>query len=115
MAFVYILECADRSYYIGSTRTTLEARVGDHNAARYGGYTASRLPVKLVWAEEFQYITDAIAMERRIKGWRRAKKEALIAGNFEAIHHLASRSKRSRMISSFETPATRAPQDEDSN
>jgi len=113
MAFVYILQCADGSYYVGSTRTTLEARINDHNAGRYGGYTESRRPVKLVWAEEFQYITDAIAMERRIKGWRRVKKEALIAANYAAIRDLASRRKKPK-LSSFETAASRPPQDKDS-
>jgi putative endonuclease len=114
MAFVYILQCADGSYYVGSTRATLEARINDHNAGRYGGYTESRRPVKLVWAEEFQYITDAIAMERRVKGWRRVKKEALIAKNYDAIRDLASRRKKLKP-SSFETAAARPPQDEDSN
>jgi len=107
MALVYILICSDGSYYVGSTRASLEDRVNDHNAGRYGGYTESRRPVRLVWAEEFQLITDAIAMERRIKGWSRAKKGALIAGDFAKIKSLAKRR------SSFETAAPRPPQDEE--
>jgi len=114
MAFVYILKCSDDSYYVGSTRATLEARINDHSAGRYGGYTSSRRPVKLVSAEEFQYITDAIAMERRIKGWRRVKKEALIGENYDYLRDLASRRKKPKP-SSFETAAARPPQDEDSN
>jgi putative endonuclease len=91
MAFAYMLQCADGSYYVGSTRTSLEARVGEHNAGHHGGYTASRRPVKLVWSQEFMQITDAVAAERQIKGWNRAKKEALIEHDFDEIARLAKR------------------------
>lgn len=57
------------------------------------GYTAERRPVELVWAEEFQDVQDAIAAERRIEGWSRAKKEALLRGDWEAISRLGSRAK----------------------
>ncbi len=57
----------------------------------HGGYTSKRFPVALVWAEHFSDITDAIAVERRIKGWSRAKKEALIRGDYELISQLARR------------------------
>ena len=87
--FVYILRCADRSYYVGITRGALETRVSQHNVGTFGGYTATRRPVVLVWQQEFQFLTDAIAAERRIKGWSRAKKEALIRGDFELLHALA--------------------------
>ncbi|MDF3075912.1 MAG: excinuclease subunit [Alphaproteobacteria bacterium] len=88
-AYVYILRCADGSYYVGSTRTELEIRVGQHSAGTYGGYTKSRRPVVLVWSEEFQQITDAIAFERRLKGWNRAKKKARIAGKYDLLPDLA--------------------------
>ena len=88
-AAVYMLRCADGSYYVGSTRGTLDDRVNQHNAGSYGGYTAKRRPVTLVWHEFFDRITDAIAAERQLKGWRRAKKEALIRGDFELIRKLA--------------------------
>lgn len=88
-AYVYILRCADGSYYVGSTRTALELRIGQHNAGVYEGYTKRRRPVVLVWSEEFQQITDAIAFERRLKGWSRAKKEALIAGRHDLLPRLA--------------------------
>jgi putative endonuclease len=88
-AWLYILSCADGSYYTGTTRTDLEMRVAQHNAGTFGGYTAERLPVKLVYSEHFERIIDAIAAERRIKGWSRAKKEALIAGNFARLRSLA--------------------------
>ncbi len=95
-AFVYILRCTDGSYYVGSTRGTLENRVNEHNAGIYGGYTKSRRPVQLVFHETFDRITDAIAAERQLKGWRRAKKEALIRGDVDALVHLS----RSRFPSS---------------
>jgi putative endonuclease len=89
--FVYMLRCADGSYYVGSTRKSLEERLGEHNAGLPKSYTVSRRPVVLVWSQEFEHVTDAIAAERQIKGWNRAKKEALIAGDFDAIRRLASR------------------------
>ena len=92
-AFVYILRCVDGRYYVGSTRKSLEERVAEHNAAWFRGYTAVRRPVTLVWSQEFDRITDAIAMERRVKGWSRAKKEALISGELETLRPLASRQK----------------------
>ncbi len=94
-AYVYILRCADGSYYVGSSRGSLEVRVGQHNAGTYDGYTKSRRPVELVFSQYLDRITDAIAAERQIKGWRRAKKEALIAGDFKALRLLArNRSER---------------------
>lgn len=90
-AFLYILRCADASYYVGTTRGTLENRVAEHNAGHFGGFTAKRRPVHLVFSQEFQYITDAIAAERQVKGWRRAKKEALIRGAFDVLRQLSKR------------------------
>jgi putative endonuclease len=83
-AYVYILQCADGSYYTETARQGLEQRVAEHDAGHYGGYTATRRPVRLVFSQWFERITDAIAAERQIKGWSRAKKEALITGDFEA-------------------------------
>jgi len=90
-AFLYILRCADGSYYVGSARLGLERRLSEHNNGTYGGYTSKRLPVELVWSQHFPDITDAIAVERQIKGWSRAKKEALIRGDYEQIKNLARR------------------------
>ena len=87
--YVYILRCADGSYYVGITRGSLQDRVAQHNAGDFGGYTASRRPVVLVWQQDFQRISDAIAAERQLKGWSRAKKEALIRGDFDVLHTLA--------------------------
>jgi predicted GIY-YIG superfamily endonuclease len=93
-AWTYMLLCADGSYYVGCT-TNLDERYGQHLAGTFGGYTAGRRPVTMVWAEEFQTIHDAIDAERRIKGWSRAKKAALTNGDWAAIRRLASRAKQS--------------------
>ena len=90
-AHVYILRCADGSYYVGSARLGLDRRLSEHNNGTYGGYTSKRLPVTLVWSEHFLDITDAIAAERQIKGWSRAKKEALMRGDFDLIRQLSKR------------------------
>ena len=90
-AHVYLLRCADGSYYVGSARRGLERRLSEHNSGAFGDYTSKRLPVELVWAEHFPDITDAIAVERQPKGWSRAKKEALIKGDYTAIKALAKR------------------------
>lgn len=78
---------------MGSARDTLERRVAEHNAGTYGGYTSTRRPVELVYAQEFVNITDAIAAERQLKGWRREKKEALIRGDVEGLRRLSRRGK----------------------
>ena len=90
-ATVYILRCSDGSYYTGLTKQPIEARVWEHNAGLYDGYTAKRRPVELVFQEVYDRIIDAIARERQIKGWSRRKKEALIAFDYEALPALASR------------------------
>jgi putative endonuclease len=92
VGFVYMLRCSAGSYYVGSARGdwgALERRVNEHNAGVYDGHTKSRRPVELVFQQEFQRITDAIAAERQIKGWSRAKKEALIRGDWHAVSLLA--------------------------
>ena len=97
-AYVYILKCSDGRYYVGSTRDTLERRIAEHNSGHNNGFTSSRLPVELVYHETFERITDAIAAERKLKGWMRAKKEALIAGDFD---RLTKFSKRRGNLTSF--------------
>jgi len=86
---VYILRCADGSYYTGLTKQEIEARVWEHNAGTYDGYTQKRRPVELVFSETYDRIIDAIARERQIKGWSRVKKEALIRYDYEALPELA--------------------------
>ena len=96
-SFVYILRCRNGDYYTGLARTSPEQRVAEHNSGLYDGFTKWRLPVKLVFAQEFDRVEDAIAAERRIKGWSRAKKEALIAGDLERLGEL-SRNRARRPI-----------------
>jgi putative endonuclease len=91
-AFVYMLRCADGTYYVGSARNNdLSQRIAEHEAGEYQGYTSTRRPVRLVWSDYFDRIMDAIEAERRIKGWSRAKKEALIESNWTEISRLARR------------------------
>ena len=90
-ATVYILRCSDGSYYTGLTKQEIEARVWEHNAGIYDGYTTKRRPVELVFHEVYDRIIDAIARERQIKGWSRRKKEALIALDYEALPALSRR------------------------
>jgi putative endonuclease len=100
-AFVYILHCADDSYYVGSARGDyLDKRLSEHQTGAFGGSTSTRRPVTLVYHEHFDRITDAIAAERRIKGWSRAKKEALIRGDWSLVQLLAKRPKARRRATS---------------
>jgi putative endonuclease len=91
-AFAYMLRCADKSYYVGcATGDDLSKRVDEHNAGKYPGYTFSRRAVELVWSQHFDRVTDANAAERQVKGWSRAKKEALIESDWQTISDLARR------------------------
>ena len=94
MATCYMLRCSDGSYYVGSTRD-LPLRLEQHSSGSVSSYTSSRLPVELVWAAEFDRIDDAYALEKRIQGWSRGKREALIRGEFEALPAL-SRKRQTR-------------------
>ena len=90
--YVYMLRCADGSYYVGSaTGDDLAQRVDQHNAGSHKGYTFSRRPVVLVWSEYFERITDGIAAERQLKGWSRAKKEALLRSDWTKVTELSRR------------------------
>jgi putative endonuclease len=93
-AFLYLLRCADGSYYVGTTRTSLEMRIAQHNAGSFGGYTLTRRPVTLVYSQWFDRVTDAIENERKLKGWSRAKKEALVRGDFDELKRLSARRKK---------------------
>ena len=86
--WVYILKCADDSYYTGHT-DSLEQRIGKHAEGKIDGYTASRLPVTLIFSEHFVTRLEALEMERRIKGWSRKKKEAMMRGDWDDVSRLA--------------------------
>ncbi len=89
-AWLYILRCGDGSYYAGTTRSSLDERIAQHQAGAFDGYTARRRPVALVFHQYFDRIEDAVAAERQVKGWRREKK-ALIRGDFAALPGLSRR------------------------
>ncbi|MFA5310038.1 MAG: GIY-YIG nuclease family protein [Dehalococcoidales bacterium] len=92
--WVYILECADRSYYTGHT-DDLEKRLAGHEQKVFKCYTSTRLPVKLVFCDEFPSREDAFARERQIKGWSRKKKQALIKKDWDKLVRLARGKKAS--------------------
>jgi putative endonuclease len=75
----------------GTARHGLDKRFAEHEAGAFDGYTARRRPLILVFSQHFQRIEDAIAAERQVKGWRREKKEALIAGKLDLLPVLAKR------------------------
>ncbi len=88
--YVYILKCRDYSYYVGQT-DNIEYRISQHHIGSADGYTSTRKPVQVMFVHEFGTRAKAIDMEQRIKGWSRAKKEALIAQNYEALPGLAKK------------------------
>ncbi|MFC2080013.1 GIY-YIG nuclease family protein [Bacteroidota bacterium] len=87
-AYMYILECANGMYYTGSTYN-LENRLIDHSAWAGSKFTRDKLPVKLVYYEEFERVEDAFNREHQIKKWSRKKKEALIKGDIQALKEAA--------------------------
>ena len=86
--WVYILCCADHSYYTGHT-DNLEKRIMDHQTGEIEGYTSTRLPVTLVFVDEFPTREEALSCERKIKGWSRKKKEAKMRGDWAEVSRLA--------------------------
>ena len=90
--YVYILRCSDGSYYTGHT-DDLERRIAAHNRRYYTGYTLKRRPVELVFCDEFSTRQEAFERERQIKGWGKAKKELLIAGNWDLLAHWSKRQR----------------------
>jgi predicted GIY-YIG superfamily endonuclease len=94
-AWFYILRCADGSYYVGTTAGSLEGRFAEHQSGAFGGYTARRRPVELVFHQHFDRLDDAAAAERQVKGWRREKKEALMRGDFASLPKLSRRGVKS--------------------
>ena len=88
MPHMYILECVDGSYYTGST-WELERRLGEHQSGLGANYTAKRLPVKLVYCEEYDRVDDAFRREKQVQGWTHKKKLALIQGDSNQLHELA--------------------------
>ena len=91
---MYILQCCDGSFYTGSTNN-IERRLGEHNNGIGANYTAKRLPVRLVYLEEFDRIDDAFFREKQIQKWSRRKKRALIEGDIDKLRELSKSQKNS--------------------
>lgn len=90
ISYVYILKCSDDSFYTGITNN-LEKRLKEHKAGYYKMcYTFRRRPLKLQFHQVFNDVLQAIRFEKQVKGWSRAKKEALISGNFDLLQILAA-------------------------
>ena len=91
--YMYILECADGTYYTGSTNH-LQARMLEHNSGEGANYTKKRRPVKLVYYEEFDRIEDTFEREKQIQRWSHGKKKALIEENIQKLKELAKKKFR---------------------
>ena len=90
---MYILRCADGSYYVGSTRE-IAYRLQQHQAGDGAAYTRTRLPVELVFVQPCESVVQAYWFEKRVQGWSRAKREALINGDPHLLPELAKKPKR---------------------
>ena len=99
--WAYMLHCRGGAYYTGHT-DNLERRVAEHRSGAVEGFTSDKLPVELVWWEQFATRLEALEAERKIKGWSRAKKMALIGGDWDRVSQLA-KSKGSASTSSAQT------------
>jgi predicted GIY-YIG superfamily endonuclease len=86
--WLYILECADKSLYVGHT-DNLDERMRQHDVGAGDAYTSTRRPLTLLHSEEFETRSEALTMERKLKGWTRAKKLAYIKGDWVSIQRLA--------------------------
>ena len=90
---MYILECSDGSYYTGSTND-IDLRIAQHEAGEGANYTKNRLPVKLIYCEEYDWIDDAYYREKQVQGWSRKKKDALINERFSDLTELSGCTNR---------------------
>ena len=90
MGFMYMLRCADGSYYVGSTRN-IEVRLRQHQAGKGSEYTRRRLPVELVFCQPCEFAYQAFWLEKKVQGWSRAKREALINGDLHLLPELAKK------------------------
>lgn len=103
MFWAYMLHCRGGTFYVGHT-DDLERRIAQHESATFPGFTSDHLPVALVWSETFPTREEALIVERKLKGWSRAKKMALIRGDWPAISQL-SKKKGGPSTSSGQTAA----------
>ena len=96
MPYVYMLKCSDDSYYVGST-WNLENRLYQHSTGHGSVYTSRRIPVTLVFAQEYERVDEAYAREKQIQGWSRRKREALIAGEYNELPRLSKKSFETKL------------------
>ena len=89
---MYILECADGSFYVGST-WDIEGRLWQHNQGEGAEYTKRRRPVRVVYVEEYDSIADAFGREKQVQNWGRSKRIALIEGRGEDLPALSRTAK----------------------
>jgi len=92
--WMYMLTCSDGSYYVGHT-DNLEVRLAEHQDGTFGGYTSKRRPVALTYVEVFDSRDEAFRRERQVKGWSRAKKEALAREDWQRLQLLAKSARAS--------------------
>jgi len=88
IGYTYILKCSDGTYYVGSTKD-IKKRVKEHQAGEGANHTKKRLPVELIYYEEYNRIDDAFYREKQLQGWSRKKKEALMNGDLDELNPLA--------------------------
>ena len=103
--YVYILKCADGSYYTGHTDNP-EVRLAAHQQATTDSWVSKRLPVELMFIETAETREEALAFELQIKRWSRAKKEALIARDWERLQLLARNYSAPPVHGSTSSPRT---------
>ncbi len=102
MAYMYILECSDGTFYTGST-IDLDKRVEEHNSGLGANYTSERCPVKLVYFEVFDRVTDAFEREKQVQNWTHEKKKLVIENRIVELKK-AAKKKRIWGIARESTP-----------
>lgn len=102
--YVYILRCSDGSYYTGHT-DDLDARMFQHSIGEGCKYTSRRRPLELIWATDCQTRNEAFELEKRLQGWSRAKKEAVMRGDFAALPGLSRSRSKSPSAEPVDAPA----------
>ena len=105
-AYTYILECADGSFYVGSTRD-LQRRMEEHALGAGAAYTRNRLPVTLVWVEQHDHVGNAFLREKQIQNWSRAKRIALIEQRQGDLPELARGWGRRSASGGLDSPSPR--------
>ena len=95
MPFMYILECSDRSLYVGST-WDLDRRLSQHFEGEGAEYTRKRLPVRLIYSEYCSRIADAFLREKQVQRWSRSKRLALVNGQLDRLPGLSRKPRRAR-------------------